>query len=407
MDSGRITVKLLARVVAVGLLLLVVAASAYAERMQIMRAEPDLIGQRAVGIGIAVFGLVGALIIYRRPEHLLGWLLGGIGALALLGGAATEYALATARAGGTASAFLGWAVWLANWFWFPVLGGVLVFLPLLFPDGRPPSAPWRWVAVAGAVAILGLTAGSALQERYVTTLLGEIAPIENPMGIEGFPNVEAFLDPFLILLLGAFIGAVAALTVRYRRSRGAERLQLKWFTYGLGLMLAWNLLGEILWVSVLGRDPLLDGSILLFGILLAFIPITIAFAIFRYRLYAIDRIVSRTVSYGLIVILLALVYVGGVFVVQSILPGEEQTDLAVAASTLAVAGLFAPLRRRIQRGVDRRFNRNHFNAERVVQEFSERLRNQVDLGTVASDLRVVLDRTIQPATTGIWLRGGS
>lgn len=387
-----------------GLLILVVAASAYAERMQIVRAEPDLIGQRAIGLGIAVFGLVGALLLFRRPEHPLGWLLAGIGALALLGGAATEFALATARAGGSASAFLGWAVWFANWFWFPVLGGVLVLLPLLFPDGRPPTSRWRWVAVVGAVAIIGLTAGSARQERYETTLLGEIAPVENPIGVEGFPKTEAFLEPFLVLLLGAFAGAVAALTVRYRRSRGAERLQLKWFTYGLGLMLAWNLLGEILWVSLLGRDPPLDGSILPFGLLLTFIPITIALAILRYRLYAIDRIVSRTVSYGLVVILLALVYVGGVFVVQSILPGEDESDLAVAASTLAVAGLFAPLRHRIQLWVDRRFNRNHYNAERVIQEFSERLRNQVDLGTVASDLRLVLDRTIQPTTTGIWLR---
>ncbi|MGH8928130.1 MAG: hypothetical protein ACRDWH_07245, partial [Acidimicrobiia bacterium] len=233
--------KLLARVTAVGLLFLVVAASAYAERMQIMRAEPDLMGQRAVGIGIAAFGLVGALLVYRRPEHLLGWLLAGIGALALLGGAATEYALATAHAGRTASAFLGWAVWLANWFWYPVLGAVLVFLPLLFPDGRPPTARWRWVAVAGTVAILGLAGGSALQGRYQTTLLGEIPPVENPVGIEGFPNVEGFQEPLLVLLVGAFVGAVAALTVRYRRSRGTERLQLKWFTYGLGLMLAWEL----------------------------------------------------------------------------------------------------------------------------------------------------------------------
>lgn len=407
MAARWLSVKRLAQVIAVGLLILVVAASAYAERMQIVRAEPDLVGQRAIGLGIAAFGLVGALLLFRRPEHRLGWLLAGIGALALLGGAATEYALDTARAGGSASVFLEWAVWLANWFWFPVLGGVLVFLPLLFPDGRPPTSRWLWVAVIGTAAILGLTVGSALQERYKTTLLGEIAPVENPLGVEGFPKAEALLDPLLVLLLGAFVGAVAALTVRFRRSRGAERLQLKWFTYGLGLMLAWNLLGEVLWVSVLGRDPLLGGSVLPFGILLTFIPITIAFAILRYRLYAIDRIVSRTVSYGLMVILLALVYGGGVFVVQSILPGEEQSDLAVAASTLAVAALFAPLRNRIQMGVDRRFNRNHYNAERVVQEFSERLRNQVDLGTVASDLRVVLDRTIQPSTTGIWLRSGS
>jgi hypothetical protein len=205
------------------------------------------------------------------------------------------------------------------------------------------------------------------------------------------------------ILLAAFVGAVASMTVRFRRSVGVERLQLKWFSYAVGLMLAWTLLGEVLWESVLGHDDLLGGSVFPFGLLLTLIPITIAVAILRYRLYAIDRIVSRTVSYGLLVGLLAFVYVGGVFVVGSVLP-EAQTDLGVAASTLAVAVLFTPLRQRLQRAVDRRFNRSRYNAERVIEEFARGLRNQVDLGEVSSGLRLVLDRTIQPVTTQIWLR---
>jgi hypothetical protein len=390
---------------AVGILILVVAGSVYAEGMQISRGEPDLLGQRSIGLGIAAFGLVGALLLYRRPGHRLGWLLAGIGILALLGGSANEYVLAVTRAGGPASDLVAWLVWLSNWFWWPVVGGVFVFLPLLFPDGRPPTPRWRWVLIIGMLAILGLVLASALQERYTATILGEIPSIENPLGIEGLTAAEegVLYEVPAWILLAAFVGAVASMTVRFRRSVGVERLQLKWFSYAVGLMLAWTLLGEVLWESVLGHDDLLGGSVFPFGLLLTLIPITIAVAILRYRLYAIDRIVSRTVSYGLLVGLLAFVYVGGVFVVGSVLP-EAQTDLGVAASTLAVAVLFTPLRQRLQRAVDRRFNRSRYNAERVIEEFARRLRNQVDLGEVSSGLRLVLDRTIQPVTTQIWLR---
>ena len=390
---------------AVGILILVVAGSVYAEGMQISRGEPDLLGQRSIGLGIAAFGLVGALLLYRRPGHRLGWLLAGIGTLALLGGSANEYVLAVTRAGGPASDLVAWLVWLSNWFWWPVVGGVFVFLPLLFPDGRPPTPRWRWVLIIGMLAILGLVLASALQERYTATILGEIPSIENPLGIEGLTAAEegVLYEVPAWILLAAFVGAVASMTVRFRRSVGVERLQLKWFSYAVGLMLAWTLLGEVLWESVLGHDDLLGGSVFPFGLLLTLIPITIAVAILRYRLYAIDRIVSRTVSYGLLVGLLAFVYVGGVFVVGSVLP-EAQTDLGVAASTLAVAVLFTPLRQRLQRAVDRRFNRSRYNAERVIEEFARGLRNQVDLGEVSSGLRRVLDRTIQPVTTQIWLR---
>ena len=390
--------------IAVGVLILVVAVSIYTDGMQISRGEPDLLGQRAIGLGIAAFGLTGALLLYRRPGHRLGWLLSAIGTLALLGGLANEYLLAQSGAGVAASVFMAWLAWFSNWFWFPVLGGVFVLLPLLFPDGRPPSERWRWVAVAGVLAIVGLVLSSAIQEYYEDTILGEIPTIKNPLGVEGLTsaNLGPFQEMAAWTLLVAFVGAVASLGVRFSRSEGVERLQLKWFSYAVSLMLAWTVV-ETVWEGLLGHGDLFGGSVFPFGLLLTFIPITIAVAILRYRLYAIERIVSRTVSYGLVVGLLALVYITGVFVVQTILPGE-QTDLAVAASTLAVAGLFTPVRNRLQAVVDRRFNRSHYNAERVIEEFAGRLRDQVDLGAVASDLGLVLDRTIQPVTTAIWLR---
>jgi hypothetical protein len=392
------------RSIAVSVLIVVVAASVYAEGRQISRGEPDLLGQRAIAVGIAAFGLVGALLLYRRPDHRLGWLLAGIGTLALLGGSANEYVLAETGAGRSDTVFLAWLVWLSNWFWFPVIGGVFVLLPLLFPDGRPPSTRWRWVAVAGVMAILGLVLSSALQENYEATILGEISAVKNPLGIKGLTvaDLSILYEISALIMLAAFVGSVASLGVRSLRSQGVERLQLKWFSYAVGLMLAWTI-GEAVWEDLLEHDDLMGGSVFPFGLLLTFIPITIAVAILRYRLYAIDRIVSRTVSYGLVVGLLAIVYVTGVFVVQAILPGE-QTDLAVAASTLAVAGLFTPLRNRLQALVDRRFNRSHYIAERVIEEFAGGLRDQVDLVAVATDLRLVVGRTVQPVTAEIWLR---
>jgi hypothetical protein len=388
----------------VGVLILVVAASVYAEWMQFSRGEPDLLGQRAIGLGIAAFGFVGALLLYRRPGHRLGWLLTGIGVLALVGGSANEYVLAVTRAGGSASDLVAWLVWLSNWFWWPVVGGVFVLLPLLFPDGRSLTARWRWVAVVGVVAILGLVLTSAVQERYEATILGEIPSVENPLGIEGLTNVEVSVlyELSAYSLLAAFVGAVASMAVRFRRSQGVERLQLKWFSYAVGLMLAWTLVGEVIWVSVLGHDDVLGGSVLPFGLFLTFIPITIAVAILRYRLYAIDQIISRTVGYGLVSAVLLAAFVGAVFVLRRLLPA--QGGLAVAGSTLAVAALFNPLRRRIQTSVDRRFNRSHYDAVQVVDAFAARLRFEAGIDDLARDLLHTASAAMQPGSVSLWLR---
>ena len=381
-----------------------VAASIYTDWMQLSRAEPDLLGQRAIGLGIAAFGLVGALLLYRRPGHRLGWLLAGIGVLALLGGTANEYVLAVTQSEAVASDFLAWLVWFSNWFWWPVVGGVFVFLPLLFPDGRPPTRRWRWVAMLGVVAILGLVLASAFQERYDATILGEIPSIENPLGIEGLIDADGSVlyEMPSWIILAAFVGAVASMTVRFRRSQGVERLQLKWFSFAVGLMLAWTLVGEVMWVSVLGHDDPLGGSVLPFGLLLTFIPVTIAVAILRYRLYAIDRIISRTVGYGLVTAVLVAAYVGAVFVLRRLLPA--QGGLAVAGSTLAVAALFNPLRRRIQTSVDRRFNRRHYDAVQVVDAFAVRLRSGAGIDDLARDLLDTASAAMQPGSLSLWLR---
>jgi hypothetical protein len=181
-----------------------------------------------------------------------------------------------------------------------------------------------------------------------------------------------------------------------------ERLQLKWFSYAVGLMLAWILVGEVIWVSVLGHDDVLGGSVLPFGLLLTFIPITIAVAILRYRLYAIDRIISRTVGYGLVTAVLVAAYVGTVFVLRRLLPA--QGGLAVAGSTLAVAALFNPLRRRIQTSVDRRFNRSHYDAVQVVDAFAARLRSDAGIDDLARDLLHTASAAMQPGSLSLWLR---
>ena len=381
-----------------------VTASIYTDWMQLSRAEPDLLGQRAIGLGIAAFGLVGALLLYRRPGHRLGWLLAGIGVLALLGGTANEYVLAVTQSESLASDLLAWLVWLSNWFWWPVVGGVFVFLPLLFPDGRPPTRRWRWVAMLGVLAILGLVLTSAFQERYETTILGEIPSFENPLGIDGWNDADGSIlyEMPSWILLAAFVGAVASMTVRFRRSQGLERLQLKWFSFAVGLMLAWTLVGEVMWVSALGHDDPLGGSVLPLGLLLIFIPVTIAVAILRFRLYAIDRIISRTVGYGLVTAVLVAAYAGAVFVLRRLLPG--QGGLAVAGSTLAVAALFNPLRRRIQTSVDRRFNRSHYDAVQVVDAFAVRLRSDAGIDELARDLLDTASAAMQPGSLSLWLR---
>jgi hypothetical protein len=279
----------------------------------------------------------------------------------------------------------GWAGWA-----FTVLLGItgyLFFLTLLlFPDGRPPSPRWRpvlWLAVAGGAAEMATSAVSDVNFsssfRALTDPVRLVAPLTTAYGLETTGQV-------LVLLAGA-----ASLVARFRRAEPVERLQLKWFTYA----------AVVVAVVVLVFSNLTSNPLPVFEVFFPLIPVAVGVAILKYRLYDIDRIISRTLAYAIVTALLAGVYAGPVLLSTLVL--GLHTPVAVAVATLAAAALFNPVRRRVQRVVDRRFNRARYNADLTVAAFAARLKDAVDLDAVHDDLTGVVTRTLEPAHVSIWL----
>ncbi|MFL6223036.1 MAG: hypothetical protein ACJ75K_09460 [Actinomycetes bacterium] len=342
-------------------------------------------------LAFATFLVVGALIVGHRPENAVGWIFAAIALLAVAGALAEEYAtFASAHrlAGGVLAA------WFASWAWYPTVALVLLFTPLLFPDGRPPSPRWRPVAwLAGAT-----TAAFVVLAAVQPTLELGAGRVANPIGVAAVGNPEDNVPGLVLLdLIGVLVvAAVVSLVVRFRRSRGDERLQLKWFTYACAL-LPLLVLGDRL------PDPLAN---LLFAVVVSFLPVAAGVAVLRYRLYEIDRLINRTVVYGLVTVLLAGVYAGLVLVLGQRSGGVagDPPSWVVAGATLAMAALFGPARRRVQAAVDRQFNRGRYDAARTNEAFSARQRDQVDLDTLAAELLAVVDQTVQPTRSSLWLR---
>ena len=342
-------------------------------------------------LAFTAFMGVGALIVANRPGNAIGWVFSAIALLAVTGALAEEYAGYAVR---TRPGLLPGGVlagWYAGWAWYPTVTLALVFTPLLFPDGRPPSPRWRlvaWLAGAGTALFVALAAVQPTIE------LDDGHVVDNPIGVAAVGDPETgFLNITLGLLV---VAAVVSLVVRFRRSRGEERLQLKWFTYA----------AAVLPVILLG-DYLPDAvSNLLFAVGISLLPVAAGLAVLRYRLYEIDRLINRTLVYGLVTVLLAGVYAGLVLVLGQLSGGvaSDPPSWVVAGATLAVAALFQPARQRVQRLVDRHFNRARYDAVRTVEGFSARLRDQVDLDTLAAELLAVVDQTVQPTRASLWLR---
>jgi hypothetical protein len=346
-------------------------------------------------VGFGAFMGVGALIVAHRPGNAIGWIFSAIALLAFTGQLASEYAAYAylTRPGSLPGAIL--AAWYGSWSWFVVVALALIFTPLLFPTGRLLSPRWRPVAWLAGAATAALTVLGALRADL------EVAPdqaVANPIGVAAVenPEVSTVGDGLLILLVLLIAVAFVSLVIRFRQSRGPERQQLKWFTYA-GALLPLALLGDSL--------PALVGD-LIFGVVIVFLPVAAGIAILKYRLYDIDRLINRTLVYGLLTALLAGVYGSAVLVLGQVFGGvaEDPPSWAVAGATLAVAALFRPARRRIQAVVDRRFNRRKFDAARTVEAFSARLRNEVDLDALTAELLAVVDQTIQPTRSSVWLR---
>jgi hypothetical protein len=353
---------------------------------------------------------VGAILAARRPGNRIGWL---ILALGLSFVAYPFVAMYTATGLFVAPGRLPWvrqAAWVGNWVWVPAFACVALIL-LLFPDGRLPSPRWRPVAwtigVAGGLTLIGaachpgpLDVVSSVKDAEVT------ARLTNPLGVAVLGQlVGLFLG---VLLVGAAVGA-AALLLRFRRSRGIERLQLKWVAYAavlFGIQRVGLVLGRL---AGLVPDTGLPWLEVVNNFTFGFFLVAIAVAVLRYRLYDIDRLINRTLVYGVLTALLGGVYAGVVLVLGQVFGGvaDNPPSWAVAGATLAVAALFQPARHRIQDLVDRRFNRRKYDAARIVEAFSVRLRDQVDLDTLSAELLRVVDQTMQPSTVSLWLRPGA
>ncbi len=349
--------------------------------------------------------LVGAILVSRLPRHPIGWLLWASGvlfALTRITQAFADHGL-TSDPGSIPGAI--WFGWVNTWVGIPgfVLLGVL--LPLLYPTGRPPTPAWRAVVVAGLVETVALSAVAA-----VTPFPPGTYPdgVENPLapgGLvgDGLMALQALLDVALFVLL---LLALASLAARYRRAAGIERQQLKWFVF-VGAM-------AIVALGVAGLLKDGNGAVLttvdwlgwLIGIGgLVLMPIAIGVAVLRYRLYEIDRIVSRTIGYAAVTGVLLVVFAGAVLLFQAVLaPLTGGNTIAVAASTLLVAALFQPLRRRVQLRVDRRFNRSRYDAERTAANFTEHLRDEVDLDQLGYEIRGTVVSVVAPASVSLWLR---
>ena len=337
------------------------------------------------------FGLVGALIIWQRPGNTLGWVLAAVGLLAAWGASADTY---VDQASDENLLYLV-SVWISLWYWFPLLGLTLIFTPLLFPDGRPPSPRWRFVAWGASLALALVVFLAAFRERITMPGIN----MDNPVGIPGIEDPEE--STLGTVLLGSFIIfvvlALASVVVRYIRSGGMQRQQIKWLLLATSLSAFMVFFEEITSIE-------LDTEIL-FAISIALFPASIAVAIFRYRLYDIDVIINRALVYGSLTAMLALVYVGGVVGLQyafRALTGNE-SQLAIVASTLAIAGLFVPLRRRVQSFIDRRFYRRKYDAAKTLEAFGIRLRDETDLESLSNDLVNVVRDTMQPEHVSFWL----
>jgi len=338
------------------------------------------------------FGLVGALIIWQRPGNALGWVPATIGLLAAWGASADTY---VDQARGEGLLYLV-SVWISLWYWFPLLGLTLVFTPLLFPDGRPPSPRWRLVIWGASSSLVLIVFLAAFRERIAFQGIS----MDNPVGIPGIEDPEkstlgSVLFGFFLLFLAL---ALASVVVRYLRSGDVQRQQIKWLLLATVLSALMVFFEEITGIELDTEVP--------FAISIALFPLAIAVAIFRYRLYDIDVIINRALVYGALSASLVLIYVGCVVGLQyafRTLAGED-SQLVIVTSTLVIAALFNPLRRRFQSFIDRRFYRHKYDARKTLESFGARLRQETDLDTLGGDLVSVVRETMQPEHVALWLR---
>jgi hypothetical protein len=350
-----------------------------------------------VAVG-AVFALVGAIVASRAPGNPIGWLFLAVatfqGVYQLAYGSAF-YGLTVAEPGSWP--LVDVAAWVSEWSGSlaPV---VLIPLLLLFPTGRPPSPRWRWLLWACGPLLGAILLHYGLQPGPLEAFPGVANPVV-PADATWIPALAS--DPFILVTI---LAAATSLVVRFRRSTGVERQQIKWFAFAAGLMAAFLVVGGIATAlfgeQTAGTESTAAGYV--FAVCISAIPVAVGMAILRHRLYDIDLVIRRTLIYGALTATLAAGYLGGVLLAQVLI--GARSDLAVAGSTLAMAALFRPARARIQGLVDRRFYRRRYDASVTLETFGARLRDELDLEALGADLGGVVRETLQPAHVSLWLR---
>ena len=378
---------------ATALLVVVLLLAAAVIPLTVLARQNVLANAALLAISLPM-GAVGFIVARRQPGNPIGWLLLVIPAAVMLGPDAGPYAWLVYRMGYRLP-FGPAAVLLENSYW-AVLAIALPLVFLLFPDGKLPSPRWRWVLWSYLIVAIGLF---ALSYAAIVTIIvtqgvhldagGGLAGFDHPSGSTAWVSKVNALFPALLVFWPVF---AARLVASWRRADGDRRQQLKWLMAGSTVAVA----GFVISNTV----PALDPAAIAVGVGVV-LPVCLGVAILKYRLYDIDRIISRTLAYAIVTGLLAGVYAGLVLLATRVL--SVHTPVAVAAATLAAAALFNPLRRRVQQLVDRRFNRSRYDADQTVAAFAARLKDEVDLDSVRDDLAAVIQQTLEPTHLSVWV----
>jgi hypothetical protein len=377
------------------LAILGLAPVAWFDHLLVQAGRPDLtqllplLPHYVAGVGTAT---VGVLLASRRPAHPVGWLLLLFGLTTTVSGVIGGYALIVLVTRPEDLVTAGAAGLLASISFYPI-PIAMSFIMLLTPTGSLPSPRWRWLAVAILVApVVGAVADTF---GSYSRSVAPAPPVSSPLGVPALAGSLQLVRILVTITIGvAALAAAGSLVVRFRRAEGVERLQLRWVVLAVTTVVPVAVL-----VATVAPNPT---SAWAGGVAVLSVQLAIYAAIVRYRLYDLDRIISRTVAWGLLTVLLAGGYAAAILGLGQLL--GRDSSLAVAAATLAAAALFHPARRRIQQAVDRRFNRRRHDTARTIAAFSDHLREQVDLDVLQAELVAVVHQTMQPTTASLWLR---
>jgi hypothetical protein len=393
-----------------GLSVIVLVASVPLYMLSSSAGVTGTIGELLRSSLFLVFPVIGALIAARRPRNPIGWILLADGLLWNLSGMMDYYSDYGAASPGSLPFVVGMAT-INNWLWVPAVGLLGTYAFLLFPDGKLPSR--RWLPLAWLSGVMIVLVG--MQVGLTPGQLEGLEGVRNPWGVLVFPWMKSVPYLLIPLFLLCMVLSVFSLVLRFRRSRGEKRQQIKWIAFGASLVgflyliamigsivypqATWFAPGSPLWLIVLEYAALLSFPV---------IPTAIGFAMLRYRLYDIDVVINRALVYASLTATLVLIYFGGVATIQTLFRTftgqDQQPQLAVVVSTLAIAALFNPLRTRIQSFIDRRFYRRKYDAAKTLEIFGARLRNETDLDTLGGDLVSVVREAMQPEHVSLWLR---